>query len=302
MQRQTFTAGNHNNSGTWAQSRTSERFVNVEREAYAYLLNYLYQRFGAVQRARNSFVNPAGERVALLLDADSLMVLGKGIFQAERISIAQVVKALRAKGRPRIFRTNLTYCETCQSFSSSRVSLTEHEQNGERHELRQVLTFAYPTYLGKERKELTVSKSWMNLDVLARAFATQAGDLGGSGLGQVQVRRVLRRQKAHHTRARRLLDEAGDGSLRRRTRQHVPERGRPRKVRRWHRRQGGSRDRGEHAYVPEASPTLLVGSSALRHTTVTVGIGASRGRSRWETVRARVRMEGKGRCSNGRSP
>ena len=176
MQRQTFTPGNYNHSGTSARPRTSERFVNVEREAYAYLLNYLYQRFGAVQRTRNSFLNPAGERVALLLDADSLMVLGKGIFQSERISIAQVVKALRAKGRPRIFRTNLIYCAECQSFMSSRIPLTEHEQNGERHELKQVLTFAYPTYV-RERKPLTASKSWISPDVLAKAFAVHAGNL-----------------------------------------------------------------------------------------------------------------------------
>jgi len=146
--------------------------VQVPREAYPYLLTYLDQRFGRVQRVSNSFVDTSGKRVATILNPDSMMMLGQGIFQAERISISSVVNVLKAKGRPRLVRTSLAFCGRCQAFYATRFPETEHEVNGERHNLAQLLSLTFPT-LVKERRSILLSKGWINPQVLARVVAAR---------------------------------------------------------------------------------------------------------------------------------
>ncbi len=144
--------------------------IQVPRETYPYLLAYLQQRFGTVRRVNNSYVNVKGQRVAMLLNPESVMLLGQGIFQAERVSISSVVGALKSKGKLRLVRANLLFCEKCQAFYTSRFPCGEDAVDREQHQLTQVLTLTFPTFVS-ERKPLFGSKGWVSPDLLARVFA-----------------------------------------------------------------------------------------------------------------------------------
>ena len=146
--------------------------IQVPREDYPYLLAYLQQRFGSVQRVNNSFVNASGQRVAMLLNPEAMMLLGQGIFQAERVSITSVVGALKSKGKLRFVRANLLFCERCQAFYTSRFPSSEHTAEGEQHPLTQLLTLSFPSFVS-ERKPLFASRAWVSPDLLARVFAAR---------------------------------------------------------------------------------------------------------------------------------